>query len=138
MGSKYQIAINGNGVPVACRVIAANVPDTLLFERLFLAAVAVMARVRTVHADKRMMPNGTVGSAGLARSNRSSTRADDHTGPAWADTAGRSSAPSVGCWRTSASACDTTGATSSFSHCCRPDAYSWLQPNWLGNCENRV
>src|SRR4051794_33767369 len=58
--------------------------------------------------------------------------------PAWADTAGRSSAPSVGCWRTSASACATTDATSSFSHCSRPDAYSWLQSGWHGNCENRV
>jgi hypothetical protein len=39
-------------VPVACAVTAANVNDTLLFERLFLAAFAVMARIRTVFADK--------------------------------------------------------------------------------------
>jgi transposase len=52
MGSKYHIAINGDGVPVACRVTAANVPDTLLFERLFRAASAVMARIATVFADK--------------------------------------------------------------------------------------
>src|SRR3982750_126444 len=52
MGSKYHIAINGDGVPVACRVSAANVPDTLLFERLFLAALGVMARIRTVYTDK--------------------------------------------------------------------------------------
>jgi transposase len=31
---------------------AANVNDTLVFERLFLAAFAVMARLRTVFADK--------------------------------------------------------------------------------------
>ena len=31
---------------------AANVNDTLVFERLFLAAFAVIARVRTVFADK--------------------------------------------------------------------------------------
>jgi hypothetical protein len=31
---------------------AANVNDTLVFERLFLAAFAVMARIRTVFADK--------------------------------------------------------------------------------------
>ena len=37
---------------MACAVTAANVNDTLLFERLFLAAVAVMARIRTVFADK--------------------------------------------------------------------------------------
>jgi transposase len=52
MGSKYHIAINGDGVPVACRVSAANVPDTLLFERLFMAALGVMARIRNVYADK--------------------------------------------------------------------------------------
>src|SRR5881275_100161 len=51
-GSKSHIAITGDGVPVACRVTAANVPDTLLFERLFLAALGVMARIRTVYTDK--------------------------------------------------------------------------------------
>jgi transposase len=39
-------------VPVACAATAANVHDTLVFERLFLAAFAVMARIRTVFADK--------------------------------------------------------------------------------------
>ena len=42
----------GDGVPVACVATAANVNDTLAFERLFLAAFAVMARVATVFADK--------------------------------------------------------------------------------------
>src|SRR3954464_15564359 len=39
-GTKYHIA--GDGVPVACAATAANVNDTLVFERLFLAAFAVM------------------------------------------------------------------------------------------------
>jgi transposase len=39
-------------VPVACVATAANVDDTLLFERLFLTAFAVVARIRTVFADK--------------------------------------------------------------------------------------
>jgi len=39
-------------VPVACVATAANVNDTLLFERLFRTAFAVMARVRTAFADK--------------------------------------------------------------------------------------
>ena len=51
-GSKYHIATDGDGVPVACTVTAANINDTLVFERLFLAAFAVMARIRTVFADK--------------------------------------------------------------------------------------
>jgi transposase len=51
-GSKYHIATDGDGVPVACTATAANVNDTLVFERLFLAAFAVMARIRTVFADK--------------------------------------------------------------------------------------
>jgi transposase len=45
-GTKYHIATDGDGVPVACLATAANVNDTLAFERLFLAAFAVMARVR--------------------------------------------------------------------------------------------
>jgi transposase len=48
-GTKYHLAVDGDGVPVAC---AANVNDTLVFERLFLAAFAVVARIRTVFADK--------------------------------------------------------------------------------------
>jgi len=51
-GSKYHIATDGDGVPVACAATAADVNDTLVFERLFLAAFAVMARIRTVFADK--------------------------------------------------------------------------------------
>ncbi len=51
-GTKYHIATDGDGVPVACLATAANVNDTLAFERLFLAAFAVMARIRTVFADK--------------------------------------------------------------------------------------
>ena len=37
-GTKYHIATTGDGVPVACAATAANVNDTLLFERLFLFA----------------------------------------------------------------------------------------------------
>jgi transposase len=51
-GTKYHIATTGDGVPVACAATAANVNDTLLFERLFLSAFAVVARIRTVFADK--------------------------------------------------------------------------------------
>ena len=51
-GTKYHIATDGEGVPLACLATAANVNDTLVFERLFLAAFAVMARIRTVFADK--------------------------------------------------------------------------------------
>ncbi len=51
-GTKYHVAVEGDGVPVACATTAANVNDTLLVERLFLAAFAVMARVRTVFADE--------------------------------------------------------------------------------------
>ena len=56
-GTKYHIAVDGGGVPVACVVTAANVNDTQVFERVggsapTLAAFAVMARIRTVFADK--------------------------------------------------------------------------------------
>jgi transposase len=52
MGTKYHLAVDGDGRPVACLATAANVNDTLVFERLFLAGFAVMARVLTVFADK--------------------------------------------------------------------------------------
>ena len=42
-GTKHHIAVNGDGVPVACTVAAANVNETLLFERLFRTAFVVMA-----------------------------------------------------------------------------------------------
>jgi transposase len=51
-GTKYHVAVSGDGVPVACTATAANVNDTILFERLFLAAFGVLARLRTVFADK--------------------------------------------------------------------------------------
>jgi transposase len=51
-GTKYHVAVDGDGMPVACLATAANVNDTLVFKRLFLAAFAVMARIRTVFADK--------------------------------------------------------------------------------------
>ena len=51
-GTKYHIATTGDGIPVACAATAANVNDILVFERLFLSAFAVMARIATVFADK--------------------------------------------------------------------------------------
>ena len=51
-GTKYHVAVDGDGLPIACAATAANVNDTLLFERLFLSAFAVVARIRTVFADK--------------------------------------------------------------------------------------
>src|SRR5205085_2649966 len=46
------VAVDGDGVPVACAATAANVNGTVLFERLVLTAFAAVARVRTVFADK--------------------------------------------------------------------------------------
>ena len=51
-GTKYSFAVNGEGVPVACTTTAANVNDTVLFERLFLAAFAVMAYIDFVHRPR--------------------------------------------------------------------------------------
>jgi IS5 family transposase len=51
-GTKYHVATTTDGIPVACIATAANVNDTVLFERLFLAAFAVMTRIATVFADK--------------------------------------------------------------------------------------
>jgi len=52
MGTKYHLAVDGGGIPVACAVTAANVPDTRLFQRLLLAASGVMKRIQNVFTDK--------------------------------------------------------------------------------------
>jgi transposase len=51
-GTKDHGGVEGDGIPLACAATAANVHDTFVFERLFLAAFAVMARLRRVFADK--------------------------------------------------------------------------------------
>jgi transposase len=51
-GTKYHLAVTGDGIPVACAATGANVNDTVLFERLFLMAFAVVAKIGTVFADK--------------------------------------------------------------------------------------
>ena len=135
-GTKYHIATTGDGVPVACAATAANVNDTLVFERLFLAAFAVMARIRT--PTKATMPNIIAIFAGSSVPNPASTSAASRTDQDWASGAGRSSAAMPGSSRTNASLCATTASASSSSHCSRPHASSWLQDAWPRNCENRL
>ena len=137
-GTKYHVAVDGDGVPVACVATAANVNDTLVFERLLLTAFAVMARIRTVFADKEYDAERH---RDLCRSfvpNPASTSAASPADRGSASDAGRSSAATHGCWRTSASPCAMIGSASSSSHCFRPPAYSWLQAGSLGNSENRL
>ncbi len=52
MDTKYHIATTEDGIPVACEATTANVNDTLIFKRLVLAGVALLAKVKTVFADK--------------------------------------------------------------------------------------
>ena len=49
-----EVAATGVGVPVACAATTANVNDTLVFERLFLAAFGAVARIWIMFADKRL------------------------------------------------------------------------------------
>ena len=130
------VATNGDGVPVACLATAANVNDTLAFERLFLAAFAVMARVRTVFADKGYDAEHHRDLCRAFRAPRS-TSAANRAGRDWANIAGRSSAAMPGCSKTDALVCATIGSVSSSSHCFRPPAYSWLQAASPANSENR-
>ncbi len=129
-GTKDPLAVTGDGVPVAGAVTAANVNDTLVFERLFLAAFAALARLQTAFADKGS-------SAGSSGPSRASTSTADRTDRGWANGAGRSSAAMPGSWRTNAWRYAMTSSASSFSLCLSPYASSWLQAVWLANCENR-
>ena len=56
----------------------------------------------------------------------------------WASDAGRSSAATLGCSRTSAWRCAMTASASSSSPCSRPPVSSWLQDASPGNCDNRL
>jgi transposase len=137
-GTKYHVAITADGVPVACAATAASVNDTLLFERLFLAAWAVLARIRTVFADKgydaerhrdlcrrcgvepRIHKRGQPHGSGLGQRRWPVER----------------SLP--GCWRTGAWHCATIDSASSSNPCSRAHVYSWLQAVSLANFENRL
>ncbi len=135
-GTKYHLAVDGDGVPVACAATAANVNDTLAFERLFLTAFAVVARIRTVFADKGYDAGRH---RGLCRrfgaEPRIHTRGQPH-GSGSASGAGPSSAALLGSLRTGASRCATTASTSSSGRCSRRHAYSWLRGASLANSEN--
>jgi Transposase DDE domain len=127
-GTKYHVAVTGDGIPVACAATAANVNDTLVFERLFLSAFAVMVRIETCSPTRGMMPSTTTASCAEALGpSRTSTSGGRRPAQAWAGAAGRWSAATPGCWRTSALPCATTGWGSSSKACFRPPAYSWLQ-----------
>jgi transposase len=135
-GTKYHVATTGDGVPVACAVTAANVNDTLVFERLFLAAFAVMARIRTVFADKGYDAERH---RTLCRTFGAEPQIHKRgQGRGSAKDGGRSSAAMPGSWKTSAWLSDMTALASSYSPCSRPHVSFWLRDAWLANCENRL
>ena len=137
-GTKYHLAVSGEGMPVACAATAANVNDTMLFERLFLAAFAVLARIRTVLADKgydaerhrdlcrrfgvtpRIHRRGRPSGSGLGKRRWPVERT-----LAWLLEN-----------RRLALRYDRQEFIS--SPCSRPPASSWLQETSLGNSENRL
>jgi len=129
---------------VACAATAANVNGpkgnagrryTLVFEQLFLAAFAVMARIRTVFADKGYDADIIAISVGSSVPNPVSTSAASHTDQGRAGGAGRSSAAMP--WTTNVSPYAMTAAVSSSSHYFRPSASSWLQTGWTRKYEDR-
>ena len=124
-------------MPVACLATAANVNDPLAFERLFLAAFAVMARIRTVFADKgydaehhRELCRAFGAEPGIHK--RGQPRGSGLGTRRWP--VERSNAWSL---RTDAWLCATIGSVSLSSHCFRPPVYSWLQAASPDNSENR-
>jgi hypothetical protein len=123
---------------VACAVTAANVNETRLFQRLLLAATGVMKRIRDVCADKGTTTSGTAQPVARSARGGSFTSAGGRMVQGWAGSAGRSSARSVGCWRTRGSGYVTTDVHTSSAHCFRLDAYSGLWQRSPGNCENRL
>ena len=91
-----------------------------------------------VRGQRATTPSATASCAGRSGPSPGSTSAAGRTARGWASGAGRSSAATPGCWRTSASPCVTTGSASSSSPCSRPPVSSWLQDASPGNSENRL
>jgi Transposase DDE domain len=137
-GSKYHVAVDGDGVPVACTATAANVNDTVAFERLFLSAFAVMAASVQCSPTGATTLSSTAPSAAGSAPSRTSTSAASPADQGLGSGAGPSSAATHGCWRISASLCATTGSASSSSHYSKQLAYSWLQAGSPGSSENRL
>jgi hypothetical protein len=109
-GTEYHIAVDGDGVPVACATTAGNV--TLVFERLSLAAFAVTARIRTVFADRGCDAEHHRNLCPTSAPNRRSTRRLGYVDRNLASGAGQSSAATPGFWRTVASRCAMIGSAS--------------------------
>ena len=101
-GTKYHIATDGDGVPVACAATAANLNDTLVFERLFRAPSRSWRASARCSRTRATTPSTTGICAGASAPSPGSTSVDGHADRAWASGAGRSSAATPGCWRTSA------------------------------------
>ena len=134
-GTKYHVAVNEDGVSVACTATAANVNDTVLFERLFLAASAVMATatnasrfggIGTVFADR-----GYDAESSPALCHSFGAEPHIHKRRRW-------SATTLGCWKTSALPTLLPTRFLSSRPCLKRHASSWLQDAWPVNCENRL
>src|ERR1700758_3800232 len=85
-----------------------------------------------------MTPSITATSVAALALSRTSTSAVNRMDQGLASGAGQWSAAMLGCSKTGASRCATTGSASSASPCSKPPAYSWLQAGSLGNSENRL
>ena len=73
--TKHRVAVTGDGLPIARAATAANVLNAVLFERLLLAALAVLARTGTVFAGRAMTtgpPNTLYHRSGPSRASTSS------------------------------------------------------------------
>src|SRR3954454_24997470 len=84
------------------------------------------------------MPSPTASCAGRSGPSLASTSAASRAARGWGRGAGRSSAATPGCWRTSVWRSATTASGSSFSLCSRPPVSSWLQAASPENSENRL
>ena len=107
--TKYHVAVKGDGLPVTCAATVANINDTVLFERLFRATFAMRSGSGQPLPTRAMMLKPAATCAAAAAPNRASTSAASRTAPAWANGAGRWSAPMPGCWRTASTAALDTG-----------------------------
>ena len=137
-GTKYHVAVTGDGVPVAC------LPRQPISMTRLSSSGCSWPPSQSWPAFARYSPTKATTLSTIAiyvapllpspASTSTVSRADRD----WASDAGRSSAATPGCWRTNAWRCGMTASASSYSPCSRPPVSSWLQDASPENCDNRL
>jgi hypothetical protein len=126
-GTKYHLAVTGDGVPIAALASLANLHDTVLFSNSCSSMPSPCSPgSRPPSPTRAMIAKRTARSAGPSASSPASAATVRPTEPASAPNAGRPSAAMPGSWKTSVRPGVTIVSAASFNLCLMPPVSSWL------------